>query len=164
MKERDFNHQEKISDTELLRLSAEIVASYLGHNEVDPDQLGSVISQVFGALNNLSGSAAPVQEVLKPAVPIKKSVTRDYLICLEDGKRLKMLKRYLSSNFNLTPDQYRAKWGLPTSYPMVAPAYTQQRSEFAKRIGLGKINAASKKPGPGQPRRGRRPAVMRPVE
>ena len=164
MKERDFDYQEKISDAELLRLSSEIIASYLGHNEVDPDQLGSVISQVFGALSNLARSAAPVQEVLKPAVPIKKSVTRDYLICLEDGKRLKMLKRYLSSNFNLTPDQYRTKWGLPTNYPMVAPAYTQQRSEFAKRIGLGKVNTTGKKPSSGQPRRGRPPTAMRPVE
>ncbi len=85
-----------------------------------------------------AASAKPVAEPLKPAVPIRKSVTPEYLICLEDGKKLKMLKRHLRSTYNLSPDEYRTRWGLPPDYPMVAPKYAEQRSEFAKKIGLGR--------------------------
>ena len=102
-------------------------------------QLGDVIQSVYNSLRLLEGQAAePPSEPLRPAVPIRKSVTPEYLICLEDGKKLKMLKRHLRSTYNLTPDEYRAKWGLAQDYPMVAPKYAAQRSEFAKKIGLGR--------------------------
>ena len=94
---------------------------------------------MYNSLRTLDGHVAePPAEPLKPAVPIRKSITPDYLVCLEDGKKLKMLKRHLRSTYGMTPDEYRAKWGLPNDYPMVAPKYAEQRSEFAKKIGLGR--------------------------
>ncbi|HWA29578.1 MAG TPA: MucR family transcriptional regulator [Rhizomicrobium sp.] len=126
------------SNDELLKLTSDIIAAYVGNNSIQPSELPAVIKSVhatLGALNGTGGEAAPL---LKPAVPVKKSVTDEYVICLEDGKKLKMLKRYLRSNYQMTPEEYRAKWGLPADYPMVAPNYAAQRSEFAKRIGLGK--------------------------
>jgi predicted transcriptional regulator len=101
--------------------------------------LADIIQAVYNSLRGLEGGISdPVAEPLKPAVPIRKSVTPEYLICLEDGKKLKMLKRHLRSTYNLSPDEYRAKWSLPPDYPMVAPKYAEQRSEFAKKIGLGR--------------------------
>src|SRR3546814_4481003 len=107
-------------------------------------QISAVISTVHGALVGRSaGAGEPEPEPLRPAVPIKKSVTPEYIICLEDGKQLKMLKRHLRTTYDMTPEEYRAKWGLPANYPMVAPNYARQRSEFAKKIGLGKVSARS---------------------
>ena len=129
----------KTADDELLKMTAEVVAAYVSNNTLATGQLGDVIHAVYNSLRTLDGQVveAPV-EVLKPAVPVRKSITPEYLVCLEDGKKLKMLKRHLRSTYNMTPDDYRAKWGLGSDYPMVAPKYAQQRSEFAKKIGLGR--------------------------
>jgi predicted transcriptional regulator len=129
----------KTAEEELLRMTADVVAAYVGNNALPVTQLGEVIGAVYRSLSGLEGKAAePPPEPLKPAVPIRKSITPDYLICLEDGKRLKMLKRHLRSTYNLTPEEYRARWGLAPDYPMVAPNYAEQRSEFARKIGLGR--------------------------
>jgi predicted transcriptional regulator len=125
---------------DVLRLSTEVVASYVINNSVSATALPDLIRSVHTSLSNLGRPetvAAPAEKQ-KPAVPIGRSVNEDYIVCLEDGKRLKMLKRYLRSKFNLSPDEYRRKWGLPPDYPMVAPAYATRRSEFAKQIGLGR--------------------------
>jgi predicted transcriptional regulator len=129
--------------SELLKLVSEIVASYVSNNPVPVSELPAIIRSVHATLGGLSGSLA-IDAVTsqKPAVPIKKSITPEYLICLEDGKKLKMLKRYLRSRYGLSPDQYRTKWGLPADYPMVASNYAAQRSEFAKKIGLGRTAPA----------------------
>ena len=120
-------------------LTTQIVAAFLSHNAVAIADLPNVIQSVYRALSGVAAPApAPVAEKPVPAVPIKKSVTPDYIVCLEDGKKLKMLKRHLSSTYNLTPDEYRAKWGLPPDYPMTAPTYAAQRSSLAKSIGLGR--------------------------
>jgi len=120
-------------------MTAEVVSAYVSNNSLATAQLGDVIQSVYNSLRLLEGqSAEPPSEPLRPAVPVRKSVTPEYLICLEDGKKLKMLKRHLRSTYNLTPDEYRAKWGLAQDYPMVAPKYAAQRSEFAKKIGLGR--------------------------
>ena len=129
----------KIGDDELLRMTADVVAAYVSNNSLPTAQLAEVISTVYGSLRSLDGQHGEAkQEPLKPAVPIRKSITPDYLVCLEDGKKLKMLKRHLRSTYNMTPDEYRAKWGLSPDYPMVAPNYAEQRSAFAKKIGLGR--------------------------
>ena len=135
----DENSQQA-SREDALRLSVEIVASYLANNSVSAGSIPDLIRSVHGSLTNLGRPEAPARppEKQKPAVPIGRSVHEDYIVCLEDGKRLKMLKRYLRSRHNLTPDEYRRKWGLPPDYPMVAPAYATRRSEFAKQIGLGR--------------------------
>src|SRR6185437_10521590 len=128
------------SKTELLRLSTEIVSSYVGRNAVGPGAVPEVIGQIYEALLRLAQptvAAAPAQRQ-KPAVPISRSVQHDHIVCLEDGKKLKMLKRYLRSRFDMSPEEYRRKWGLPPDYPMVAPAYAERRSAFAKEIGLGR--------------------------
>jgi len=127
------------SKADTLRLSAEIVAAYVAQNTVPPSTVASLIGQVHATLAGL-GQAAPEPEPerRKPAVPIGRSVHDDYIICLEDGAKLKMLKRYLRSRFNLSPEEYRRKWGLPPEYPMVAPVYAARRSDFAKKIGLGR--------------------------
>ncbi|MEO3473392.1 MucR family transcriptional regulator [Roseomonas sp. CAU 1739] len=133
----------------ILQLTASIVAAHVSNNPVPMSDLPSLIAGVHAALAG-SGQPAPAKAEARPepAVPIKKSVHRDYLVCLEDGKKLKMLKRHLATAFNLTPDQYRERWGLPPDYPMVAPAYAERRSALAKEIGLGKggrAKAARKK-------------------
>ena len=129
----------KAAEDELLRMTADVVSAYVSNNTLATGQLADVIHAVYNSLRGLEGQAAePPPEPLKPAVPIRKSITPDYLVCLEDGKRLKMLKRHLRSTYNMTPDEYRAKWGLAPDYPMVAPKYAEQRSEFAKKIGLGR--------------------------
>jgi predicted transcriptional regulator len=129
---------------ELLKLTGDIVAAFVSNNSVTVADLPAMIKSVHATLGALNGALPGEILAQKPAVPIKKSVTDAYVICLEDGKKLKMLKRYLRSNYNLTPEEYRAKWGLPADYPMVAPDYAAQRSEFAKKIGLGR-NAARQK-------------------
>lgn len=123
---------------DILRMTADVVAAYVGNNALPSGQIGDVISTVFGSLRTLDSKGAGKAENAVPAVPVRKSVTPDYLVCLEDGKKLKMLKRYLRSTFNMSPEEYRAKWSLPADYPMVAPNYAKQRSDFAKKIGLGR--------------------------
>jgi len=123
----------------LVDLTAEIVAAYVGKNTVPQTELPKLIGEVHRALSGAISQPAPREEQtdMKPAVTIKKSLTADYLICLEDGKKFKSLKRHLRSHYNLSPEQYREKWGLPADYPMVAPNYAQARSSLAKRMGLG---------------------------
>jgi len=129
----------KTGEEELLRMTADVVAAYVSNNSLPTAQLAEVINTVFTSLRALDGQPPEAKpEPLKPAVPIRKSITPDYLVCLEDGKKLKMLKRHLRSTYNMTPDEYRAKWGLAPDYPMVAPNYAEQRSAFAKKIGLGR--------------------------
>ena len=129
----------KIAEEELLRMTTDVVAAYVSNNTLPTAQLAEVINAVYSSLKSLEGQVAQVQpEPLKPAISIRKSVTPEFLICLEDGKRLKMLKRHLRSTYNMTPDEYRSKWGLAPDYPMVAPNYAERRSEFAKKIGLGR--------------------------
>lgn len=124
---------------ETLFLTANIVSAYVRNNTVPVQQLAQFIRSVHDALANAGASEpGPISNTSQPAVPIRKSITPDYLVCLEDGRHLKMLKRYLRSHYKMTPDQYRAKWGLPADYPMVAPNYAQQRSDFAKKTGLGR--------------------------
>ena len=127
-----------ITKTELLALTSEIVSSHVANNTVSTDDLTGVIESVFAKLSELAEGKVEPQEELVPAVPIKKSVTDDYIVCLEDGKKLKMLKRHLKTAYDMTPEQYRARWGLSPDYPMVAPAYARKRQELAKQIGLGR--------------------------
>ena len=130
---------EKLPQGELLQMTTDLVAAYLGNNAVSAAQIPDVIKSVYSSLTSLDGGVgASKQPAQKPAVSVKKSVTPDHIVCLEDGKKLKMLKRHLRTTYNLTPDEYRAKWGLPADYPMVAPNYAKQRSAFAKKIGLGR--------------------------
>ena len=127
------------SGEELLRLGAEIVAAYVSRNAVSAEAVPEIIRTVHQALEGMSrGAPAQVEERPKPAVTISRSVQHDYIVCLEDGKKLKMLKRYLRSRYDMSPDEYRRRWGLPADYPMVAPAYAARRSDFAKQIGLGR--------------------------
>src|SRR5713226_6659387 len=128
----------RIADEELLRMTAEVVAAYVSNNALPTQQLGEVIGAVYNSLRSLDGQPDTKPEELKPAVAIRKSITPDYLVCLEDGKKLKMLKRHLRSTYGMTPDDYRSKWGLSADYPMVAPNYAAQRSAFAQKIGLGR--------------------------
>lgn len=133
-----------LKSDEILRLATEIVAAYVSNNPIPVSEVPAMIKSVHGTLGSLVGaSQGEVQTAQRPAVPIKRSITPDYIVCLEDGKKLKMLKRYLRSNFNMTPEEYRAKWGLAADYPMVAPNYAAQRSEFAKKIGLGRTASPS---------------------
>jgi predicted transcriptional regulator len=127
------------NDNELLSLTTEIVASHVAHNRVAVAELPDLISKVHAALASLGGApevSAPTE--LKPAVSVRSSIKPDYIVCLEDGKRLTMLKRYLQTNYGMTPQQYRAKWKLPADYPMVAPNYAEKRRTLAKAIGLGR--------------------------
>jgi predicted transcriptional regulator len=129
------------SDLRLIEMTTDIVSAYVAHNEVPTSDVGVLISTTYAVLRSLDGS--PVAEVVReqaPAVPAKKSVFPDYIICLEDGKRFKSLKRHLRSSYDLTPEAYRTKWGLPADYPMVAPNYAAARSMLAKKIGLGRGN------------------------
>ncbi len=122
-----------------LPLAVEIVAAFVSNNKIDADALPALLRTVHDAVRGLQSPAVErPPERPKPAVPINRSVHNDHIVCLEDGKKLKMLKRYLRSTYGMSPDEYRKKWGLPADYPMVAPAYAAKRSEFAKQIGLGK--------------------------
>ena len=124
-------------ENDRVEYTVEVVSAYVANNSVSPEELQELISQVYATLAGL-GIADPVKpETPKPVVPINKSITPDYIICLEDGKRLKMMKRHLKTAYNMTPEEYRARWGLPVTYPMVAPNYAKQRSKLAKEIGLG---------------------------
>ena len=128
---------EHLTDPTILGLTAQIVSAHAANNELSASALPAVIRAVYDTLANIGDVPAEVAEKLEPAVPIRKSVFADYIICLEDGRHLKMLKRHLAASFNLTPEQYRAKWGLDAGYPMVAPNYAERRSELAKQSGLG---------------------------
>lgn len=140
----DVKQDSSKSADNLLQLATGIVSSYVSHNQVPMSEVPIILKNVHSALNGLiSGGTAESGTSAKPAVPVKKSIGDDFIICLEDGKKLKMLKRYLRSNYNLSPEEYRAKWALPPDYPMVAPAYARQRSEFAKKIGLGRVPASA---------------------
>jgi len=119
-------------------MATDVVASYVCENPLYSDQIPGLIQTVYGTLSGLAnGADGAAAEPKKPAVPVRRSITDDYIICLEDGKQLKMLKRHLRTAYGLSPEEYRAKWGLPADYPMVAPNYAKQRSKFAKQIGLG---------------------------
>jgi len=123
----------------VMKMAVDIVAAFVSNNSLPSAQITEVIRSVYDALNSLAGNATgAVEELPKPAVPIKKSVTPDYLICLEDGKKLKMLKRHLRTTYNMSLEEYKTRWGLPVDYPTVAPNYARQRSDFAKKIGLGR--------------------------
>jgi len=124
-------------NTELLSLTADIVSSHVSNNSVAVSDLPGLISNVYAALAGLGGVPAPVQVQQEPAVSIRASIKPDYIVCLEDGKKLKMLKRHLMTSYGMTPDAYRTKWNLPSDYPMVAPNYAERRRSLAIRIGLG---------------------------
>ncbi|MEL6111466.1 MAG: MucR family transcriptional regulator [Pseudomonadota bacterium] len=129
---------------ESLHLATQIIAAYVSNNKVDVDSLPGLMTEVYESLQGLAAGEASLRATRDPAVPISKSVTPDYVICLEDGKKLKMLKRYLRTHYNLTPEEYKRKWNLPPDYPMVAPNYAKRRSAFAKQIGLGTQRSGKK--------------------
>jgi len=144
---------EKAPGSDLIDLTADIVSAYVSNNSISAHDLPGLISEVFQALNRTHGGVVEVEpEPLKPAVNPKKSVFPDFIVCLEDGKKFKSLKRHLRTHYDLSPEDYREKWGLPADYPMVAPNYAAQRSAFAKKIGLGRTESS-------KGRRGRRRAA-----
>ncbi|HEX3753594.1 MAG TPA: MucR family transcriptional regulator [Rhizomicrobium sp.] len=130
---------------DILKLVTEIVAAYVSNNPMPPADLPAMIRSVHATLGSFTEGGGNGVATKPPAVPVKKSIMPDYIVCLEDGKKLKMLKRYLRSRYSLSPDAYRSKWNLPADYPMVAPNYAQRRSEFAKKIGLGRAPAPKKR-------------------
>lgn len=127
---------EDIDKLELLALTTDIVTSHLSRNSIDPNEIPKLIKDIYSTLATI-GEADPEMDKPQPAVSIRKSIHPDYIICLEDGKKLKMLKRHLKTSYDMTPEDYRQRWGLPADYPMVAPNYAIQRRELAKKIGLG---------------------------
>ncbi len=128
--------------TEMLELTTEIVAAHVGNNPIAASDLPGLIQSVYRTLMSVGTSPTAVERP-KPAVPIKRSIFPDYIVCLEDGKKLKMLKRHLKTAYDMTPEEYRERWGLPADYPMVAPNYAQHRSNLAKEIGLGTTRRSS---------------------
>ncbi|MFC3225795.1 MucR family transcriptional regulator [Marinibaculum pumilum] len=135
MAENDSEHG---PDGKLLDLTSKIVSAYVGNNSIASSGIPDLIRAVHSALETVGNPEESPAQQQKPAVPVKKSIQPDHIICLEDGKKLKMLKRYLRTTYGMSPEEYRTKWGLPPDYPMVAPNYAAQRSKFAKKIGLGK--------------------------
>ena len=132
------NMAENSGDSSYIQLTADIVSAYVSHNTVASAEIPNLIAQVYSALMRISsGQVAPPAEPLKPAVAVKRSVTPEYIVCLEDGKKFKSLKRHLRTQYGITPEQYREKWGLPPDYPMVAPNYAAARTQLAKQMGLG---------------------------
>jgi predicted transcriptional regulator len=128
---------DSVSNLDLLTQASDIVAAYVSNNAISPADLPGLLKVVHAKLGELADASTDAPRP-DPAVPIKKSVTDHHIICLEDGAKLKMLKRYLRTHYDMSPDEYRARWGLPADYPMVAPEYARRRSDFAKKIGLGK--------------------------
>jgi len=129
----------------LIDMTAEIVSAYVGNNEISAAELPSLIQQVYVSLADVShGVALSDNEPLKPAIAVKRSISSDYIVCLEDGKKFKSLKRHLRAHYDMSPDEYRTKWGLPKDYPMVAPNYAQARSTLAKQMGLGQKSKRKK--------------------
>lgn len=139
MNQKPINNADTVLRADLLRMAGEIVTAYMSRNPVSQTQIPELITSIFNTLAGLDREQAEGTPHA-PAVPIRKSITPDYIVCLEDGKQLKMLKRYLRSTYNMSPEDYRAKWNLPADYPMVAPNYAKRRSEFAKKSGLGKAS------------------------
>ncbi len=129
----------KIEKLDLLELTTQIVSSHLSNNALSPKEIPSLIKTVYDSLATLSQEELSMPKELKPAVPVNQSIGSDYIVCLEDGKKLKMLKRHLKTAYNMTPEEYRDKWSLPHDYPMVAPNYAETRSKLAKEIGLGTV-------------------------
>jgi predicted transcriptional regulator len=130
---------DNLHNTDTIELTADVISAYVSNNPVPVSELPSLIAQIHQSLNGLAnGQATTPEEKLAPAVPIKKSITPEYIVCLDDGKKFKSLKRHLKTKFGITPEEYRAKWNLPADYPMVAPAYAAARSELAKKMGLGR--------------------------
>lgn len=127
-----------LPDRDVLGMTTKIVAAFVANNTMPADDLPALIKTVHATIRDLSVGTTSDPNVAQPAVPVEESIQDDYLICLEDGRQLKMLKRYLRSRYDMTPEDYREKWGLPTDYPMVAPNYAKLRSKHAKKIGLGK--------------------------
>ncbi len=123
---------------ELLSLTADIVASFVSNNTMAVADVPGLIGEIYQSLAGLAANGGQAEVELEPAVPIKKSIRPDYIVCLEDGKKLKMLKRHLKTQYNLSPEEYRERWNLPSDYPMVAPNYAKQRRELAQKIGLGR--------------------------
>ncbi len=135
---------ENVEQDQIIELTAEIVSAYVSNNNVDSRELPSLIKDVHLALNRTAGGLSdPAPEPLKPAISVRKSITPDFIICLEDGKKFKSLKRHLRTHYDLTPDEYREKWGLASDYPMVAPNYAKARSSLAKEMGLGQKRSLS---------------------
>ena len=128
----------------LITLTSDIVAAHVSNNDVAVGDLPGLITNVYAALANLGETPAVEEPKPQPAVAIRNSVKPEYIVCLEDGKKLKMLKRYLRTNYNMSPEEYRARWGLPADYPMVAPAYAEKRRDLAKKIGLGRKPGATR--------------------
>jgi predicted transcriptional regulator len=129
---------ENSGESAYMEMTAKIVSAYVGNNSVPSSEIANLISQVHAALKRVSGGQAlTTSEPLKPAVPVKRSISSEYIVCLEDGKKFKSLKRHLRTQYNMTPEQYREKWALPPDYPMVAPNYAAARSQLAKQMGLG---------------------------
>lgn len=129
---------ESLSTGDTLQLATDIVAAFVSNNAMAAEKIPGLLQEVHDAVRALASGGTASAGSQQPAVPVKKSVTNDYVICLEDGKKLKMLKRYLRTQYGLSPEDYRRKWGLPADYPMVAPNYAKRRSDFAKEIGLGR--------------------------
>ncbi len=127
---------DKIEKMELLALTTDIVTSHLSRNTLETAEISSLIREVYSTLSNV-GTSEPINDRPQPAIAIRKSIQPDYLVCLEDGRKLKMLKRHLKTAYNMTPEEYKQRWGLPSDYPMTAPNYTNQRRNLAKKIGLG---------------------------
>jgi predicted transcriptional regulator len=140
--------------TQLLDMTVDIVSAYVGNNNVQATDVPALISSIHAALTQISTGVAEVEpEIKDPAVPVRKSITPDFLICLEDGRKFKSLKRHLRTKYNMSPEEYRAKWGLAKDYPMVAPNYAKARSELAKQMGLGQ---GGRKPARAAPARARK--------
>ncbi len=156
---------DQVTSVDILGLTAQIVSAHVAKNRLGAEALPALIISVYRSLSSAGEAPPPPPAAQVPAVPVKKSVFPDYIVCLEDGKKLKMLKRHLQASYGLTPDAYRSKWGLPRDYPMVAPSYAATRSGLAKKIGLGRKPAAASEPEvepeveapPPPPKRGRRP-------
>jgi predicted transcriptional regulator len=151
--DNDVAEQTSTEQSDLIGMTAEVVAAYVAQNSLPSSELPALIQQIHSTLQQVAnGTQQPAEQPLTPAVPVKKSVTRDYIICLEDGKRFKSLKRHLRSSFNLSPEEYRKKWGLPYDYPMVAPNYAETRSNLAKSMGLGNLRQKAKQAASGASR------------
>lgn len=138
-------NSDKQQDNQVLSLATQIISAYVSHNSINAADLPAFMASVYQNLSRLNKSGAVTEARPDPAVPVRRSILPECIICLEDGKKLKMLKRHLKTAYNMTPDQYRERWGLPADYPMVAPNYAKQRSKLAKEIGLGTGRKGTKK-------------------
>lgn len=136
--EQDMSGSDHEKGSTLLELTANVVSNHVSNNNVDAKEIPGLIREVYKTLQTLDGNGAAPNSKLRPAVPVQDSIKPDYIVCLEDGKRLKMLKRYLRTKYGMSPEDYKRRWGLPPDYPLVAPNYAQKRQELAKSIGLGK--------------------------